>query len=818
MGVAGAAALAGCNESASSDGETDAAETASNSDGSGTENGSGSVDTADESTASTGGADAAVATELNVYRARLYDAAALGRAGEYDQAAGLAGSVFARFEGAAGENGAHEVLEETSGEAYQGFEQQLEALRSALEAGDSEGAFDAARSGADHLRAAQRSLAGESATHALDVLVFGSRALNAGVLANVGAVDAAGSVAQAALADFESAPSHDPLESASEEAYGAFEEPLEGMVPAAEGGDAQGVVDRARESAEGAVAGAYALTTEAMAGASHVALLQARGFDAAAAAPLGGPGASYAHAATLNSYRATAFDAQWLARRGGTDTAGKLVEDTFAHFEGAQAHDPLEAAAAEAYEGFESGLDALSGAIDSGDTDGIDDAVDTVDSNLVAGIDALAGDDAPVLQAGFFKARLADARELYRQDKNAQAASAVSDLFARFEADELGFHEAMEVTDEDLYHRFEEQHLAALGTAYEDGDDDAVETHHEGALAALLEFEAAHTPALASGSGATYMAALGFDAAAVDALGHDDRAATLAQNALAYFESGAAGYHEALEDADEGLYHSFEDEALGAVISAADNGEGVYGPVQTYFESTVDTVYAVVGSGGGGGGGGVAQSVVRDMLGTFESARTHDPLAAADAEAYEAFEGEMESYLEALGSGGDPAAFADAARTAQFALLAGSDAAPSGDGSSDENAGGETETDASLSGGPNVVSDVPDDADHVVEMQAVAFEPAELTVSVGDTVAFEHVGGEPHNVVAREGGIPEEADYWASGGFASEDAAVEGWENGQGAVQSGQSYVRTFETAGEHPYYCVPHEAAGMEGTIVVEE
>ena len=35
-----------------------------------------------------------------------------------------------------------------------------------------------------------------------------------------------------------------------------------------------------------------------------------------------------------------------------------------------------------------------------------------------------------------------------------------------------------------------------------------------------------------------------------------------------------------------------------------------------------------------------------------------------------------------------------------------------------------TETDPELSGGPNVVSGVPEDADHVVSMQAVAFEPA----------------------------------------------------------------------------------------------
>jgi plastocyanin len=62
------------------------------------------------------------------------------------------------------------------------------------------------------------------------------------------------------------------------------------------------------------------------------------------------------------------------------------------------------------------------------------------------------------------------------------------------------------------------------------------------------------------------------------------------------------------------------------------------------------------------------------------------------------------------------------------------------------------------------------------------------------------------------------AAYWASGGFDSQLAAETGWDEGTGAVQSGQSYVHTFETAGTHGYFCVPHEAAGMVGTVVVEE
>nr|WP_309221830.1 plastocyanin/azurin family copper-binding protein [Halorussus sp. MSC15.2] len=84
-------------------------------------------------------------------------------------------------------------------------------------------------------------------------------------------------------------------------------------------------------------------------------------------------------------------------------------------------------------------------------------------------------------------------------------------------------------------------------------------------------------------------------------------------------------------------------------------------------------------------------------------------------------------------------------------------------------------------------------------------------------MAFVHAAGEPHSVTAYGDKIPEGADYWASGDFDSQKAAETGWENGKGAVQSGQSFVHTFETTGTHEYYCVPHEAAGMTGKIVVE-
>jgi plastocyanin len=66
--------------------------------------------------------------------------------------------------------------------------------------------------------------------------------------------------------------------------------------------------------------------------------------------------------------------------------------------------------------------------------------------------------------------------------------------------------------------------------------------------------------------------------------------------------------------------------------------------------------------------------------------------------------------------------------------------------------------------------------------------------------------------------IPESTQCWVSGGFDSESATREGWENGQGAVRSGESSVHTFETEGIHEYSYSPHEAAGMAGTVVKSE
>lgn len=101
------------------------------------------------------------------------------------------------------------------------------------------------------------------------------------------------------------------------------------------------------------------------------------------------------------------------------------------------------------------------------------------------------------------------------------------------------------------------------------------------------------------------------------------------------------------------------------------------------------------------------------------------------------------------------------------------------------------------------------------------YDPESITVSVGDTVVWENVGSVGHSVTAYDDGVPDGATYFASGGFDSEQAARDAYSVGDpdsGDVLEGETYEHTFETAGTYEYFCIPHESAGMVGTVEVQE
>jgi len=119
-----------------------------------------------------------------------------------------------------------------------------------------------------------------------------------------------------------------------------------------------------------------------------------------------------------------------------------------------------------------------------------------------------------------------------------------------------------------------------------------------------------------------------------------------------------------------------------------------------------------------------------------------------------------------------------------------------------------------LSGDPGASNDGYD-----VGMRASSFEPARLEVSVGESVVWRNTNSRSHTITAYERQLPEGADYFASGGYDSERAARDAfWNSFGGVLTTGQEFEHTFTVAGQYDYFCVPHEKAGMVGTVVVRE
>lgn len=99
---------------------------------------------------------------------------------------------------------------------------------------------------------------------------------------------------------------------------------------------------------------------------------------------------------------------------------------------------------------------------------------------------------------------------------------------------------------------------------------------------------------------------------------------------------------------------------------------------------------------------------------------------------------------------------------------------------------------------------------HIVKMVSTAdgrhfFDPAELTIKVGDTVRWVNECEEgvacTHSAQAYPDKIPAGAEAF----------------NSTLLTAQGQTYEYTFTVPGEYEYFCLPHEALGMQGKIIVQ-
>jgi plastocyanin len=97
----------------------------------------------------------------------------------------------------------------------------------------------------------------------------------------------------------------------------------------------------------------------------------------------------------------------------------------------------------------------------------------------------------------------------------------------------------------------------------------------------------------------------------------------------------------------------------------------------------------------------------------------------------------------------------------------------------------------------------------VVDMNdQLTFEPKEIEVSVGEEVTWMNIGKIAHTVTADKSKAADPA-------LVSIPAGTKEWDSG--FVNENESFSHTFEKAGTYRYICIPHEGAGMVGTVVVK-
>jgi len=87
------------------------------------------------------------------------------------------------------------------------------------------------------------------------------------------------------------------------------------------------------------------------------------------------------------------------------------------------------------------------------------------------------------------------------------------------------------------------------------------------------------------------------------------------------------------------------------------------------------------------------------------------------------------------------------------------------------------------------------------------FDPPTLTVPKGAKVTWQNKGQVAHTVTDDPAKVADKSHVSLPEGAQPFDS---------GPISAGASWSQTFKTPGTYHYVCLPHEAAGMAGTIVV--
>jgi plastocyanin len=103
----------------------------------------------------------------------------------------------------------------------------------------------------------------------------------------------------------------------------------------------------------------------------------------------------------------------------------------------------------------------------------------------------------------------------------------------------------------------------------------------------------------------------------------------------------------------------------------------------------------------------------------------------------------------------------------------------------------------------------------VMEGTSARFEPAALTIRAGDRVRFTTVSGGPHNVAFDPARVPDDVERVLSAAMAGQIGPL----SGALVINPNDSYTISFAgvKAGRYEFFCLPHMAMGMKGTITVQ-
>lgn len=91
----------------------------------------------------------------------------------------------------------------------------------------------------------------------------------------------------------------------------------------------------------------------------------------------------------------------------------------------------------------------------------------------------------------------------------------------------------------------------------------------------------------------------------------------------------------------------------------------------------------------------------------------------------------------------------------------------------------------------------------------LVYDPATVTVKVGETVTWKNDSGFVHTATA-DPALARQED------LVLLPPGAEPWNSGN--IEKDQSWSYTFTVPGEYHYFCIPHYMVGMTGVVIVEE